>query len=90
MALLARPTVARDLKSHALHDLGRLCLGDWKRPYFGCVPYLEALCSLASIDDMYGADSARNIVVGFLANAASWKGDTARAVKAELKRRLGR
>jgi hypothetical protein len=39
---------------------------------------------------MYYADTGRSIVLYFLNNATSWKGDTAKAVKAELKLRLKR
>lgn len=58
---------------------------DWKRPYFGAVPYLDAMDSLDSIEDQYYADDAHTVVVYFLANAGTWRGETARRVKAELK-----
>lgn len=37
------------------------------------------------MDDKYGADDARGIVLYFLSNATAWRGPVARAVKAELK-----
>ncbi len=58
---------------------------DWRKPYFGAVPYLHAMHSLDGINDMYGADSARSVVLYFLSNATTWKGETARRIKAELK-----
>ena len=59
---------------------------DWRpRVYFGAVPYLEAMRTLISINDDYGADSAKSIVLYFLANANTWRGPVARRVKAELK-----
>ena len=58
---------------------------DWKKPYFGAVPYLDAMRSLDSVGDAYGWDSGRDIVSRFLANAGTWRGDVARRVKAELK-----
>jgi hypothetical protein len=58
---------------------------DWTKPYFGAVPYLDAMHSLQSIRDRYYFDDAESIVRYFLANANSWKGETARAIKAELK-----
>lgn len=58
---------------------------DWKAPYFGAVPYIRAMRALSDINDQYGMDSARSIVSYFLANAGTWKGETARAVKAELR-----
>jgi hypothetical protein len=47
-------------------------------------PYLRAMLQLNSIDDHYGADPARCVVTYFLANARTWKGDTAKRIKAEL------
>lgn len=58
---------------------------DWKNIYFGAAPYLHAMQQLDSIHDDYGYDSGKSIVLYFLANAATWKGETARRIKAELK-----
>lgn len=58
---------------------------DWKIPNYGAIPYLRAMLSLNSIDDMYGMDNAKSIVNYFLANAQTWKGPKAREIKAELK-----
>lgn len=61
---------------------------DWKRPYFGAVPYLNVMRHLNSIDDNYMHDSARSIIAYFLANAMTWRGETARRVKKELNQML--
>jgi hypothetical protein len=66
-------TIARDIRK------------DWKSVYFGAKPYLEAMASLTDISDSFGMDSARSIVFYFLPNAQTWKGETARAIKKELK-----
>jgi hypothetical protein len=58
---------------------------DWKRPYFGAVPYLDAMGMLESIDDEFYEDSAQSVVLYFLANASTWRGEAARRIKAELK-----
>lgn len=58
---------------------------DWTNVYFGAVPYLDAMSVLRSIEDNYGLDSARSIVLYFLSNASTWRGETARRIKAELK-----
>lgn len=68
-----------------LHQIAAEIRADWKHPYFGAVPYLAAMANLNHITDMYALDSARSIVRYFLANANTWRGDTARRVKAELK-----
>lgn len=58
-------------------------IGNGVSPY--ARPYLNAMYALDSINDMYGFDSADSIVRYFLANANGWRGETARAIKAELK-----
>lgn len=69
----------------SLSAIAREISRDWQKPYFGAVPYLHAMQSLDSIADKYGYDSASSVVRYFLANASTWRGDTARRVKAELK-----
>lgn len=61
----------------------------WPRPYFGAVPYLTAMRALTSPSDNYGADSGKSIVLYFLANAATFRGEQARALKAELRAAIG-
>ena len=61
---------------------------NWPKVYFGAVPYLAAMASLDSVRDNYGADDARSIVLYFLSNATSWRGEHARRLKAELKAAL--
>lgn len=58
---------------------------DWKKVYFGAVPYLRAMLQLDSIHDNYGNDDAKGIVMYFLGNAAAWRGPVARRIKGELK-----
>lgn len=61
----------------------------WKKPYFGAVPYLEAMKALSVPDDKFGFDSGKEIVLYFLANASGWRGEDARRIKAELKAIVG-
>lgn len=68
-----------------LYTIARAIRADWKKVYFGAVPYLDAMRSLDSISDSYGCDDARSIVLYFLANASTWRGPVAKAIKAELK-----
>jgi hypothetical protein len=60
-------------------------LRDWKKPYFGAVPYIQAMRSLGSVRDQFGYDDGSTIVLYFLANAGAWRGPVAKAIKAELK-----
>lgn len=57
---------------------------------YGAVPYLSAMGSLVGIDDRYGMEDARSIVLYFLSNATTWRGEDARRIKAELKAMLKR
>jgi hypothetical protein len=72
-------------QTRPLDEIAREIWADWTKPYFGAVPYLKAMLQLRSIDELYGADDARGIVRYFLSNANTWRGETARRVKAELK-----
>ena len=60
----------------------------WPRVYFAAAPYLDAMSSLNSIDDRYMYENGRGIVRYFLANASTFRGDQAKALKAELKQLL--
>jgi hypothetical protein len=68
-----------------LHVIAAEIRADWKNVYFGAKPYLDAMSTMNSIDDNYGMDDGRSIVNYFLANASTWRGETAKRVKAELK-----
>lgn len=68
-----------------IYDIAYDIKQDWKKPYFGAVPYLDAMLQLESINDKYICDSAKSIVLYFLSNASTWRGETAKRVKAELK-----
>jgi len=59
---------------------------DWNtKIYFGARPYLSAMQTLNKISDNYYFDSGKSIVLYFLANAGTWRGEVARKIKAELK-----
>jgi hypothetical protein len=72
-----------------LRAIAREIQTDWKRVYFGAVPYLSAMATLESITDNYGCDDAKSIVLYFLSNATTWRGETARRIKVELKTLAG-
>jgi hypothetical protein len=73
------------MTARPLKEIASEAYNDWHKPYFGAAPYLEAMFHLDSIDDMFGQDDARSIVLYFLSNATTWRGETARRIKAELK-----
>jgi hypothetical protein len=58
---------------------------DWTNisPY--AADYLNAMKEIRSVEDNYYADSAKSVILYFLANAGSYRGDNARSYKALLK-----
>lgn len=86
-------TVATDYSALSNRELLTLAIEDWETPWFGAVPYLQAIGETLvaggdPVTDAYGCDPPGSTVLYFLGNAAQWKGDVARGVKAELKKRL--
>ena len=76
-------------QARPLYEIAREIRKDWsaqgKGINFAAKPYLEAMGSLDKVSDSYGFDSGKGIVLYFLSNAATWRGETAKRVKAELK-----
>ena len=59
---------------------------DWgPKVNFGAKPYLQAMAGMENVSDNYGYDSGASIVRYFLANAGTWRGETAKRIKQELK-----
>lgn len=77
----ARPreirVIAREIQ-HAWEKQG-------KGVHFAARPYLSAMYSLGGVQDSYGMDDAKSIVLYFLSNATSFRGEDAKRLKAELK-----
>ena len=73
------------MTTRPLYEIARDIRKSWPNVWFGAKPYLEAMSSLDKITDNYGFDSGKSIVLYFLSNAAQFKGEDARRIKAELK-----
>ncbi len=71
-----------------LSIIAREIVADWKKVYFGAVPYLRAMGEMGDISEPYYQDSGPSVVRYFLSNATTWRGSTARRVKLELKAML--
>jgi hypothetical protein len=68
-----------------LNTIANEIFQDWEeKVYFGARPYLEAMTTLSDINQDFGCDSGKSIVRYFLANATTWRGETARRIKKEL------
>ena len=76
----------------SIAEIASVIRKDWRTQgkgiYFGAKPYLDAMDCLQSVNDRYIADSGRSVVAYFLSNASTWKGETAKAVKKELNKRI--
>ena len=73
-----------------LDEIAREIIHNWRPVNYAALPYLGAMRCLTSIDEDYGADSARSVVLYFLSNASTWRGEVAKRVKAELKAMIKR
>jgi hypothetical protein len=69
-----------------LCEIAREIRKDWKNVNYAAAPYLDAMGSLNFIQDDYYTDSGVSVVLYFLSNASSWRGETAKRIKAELKK----
>lgn len=77
----------------SIREIAGLITMDWNKKsktgiYFGAKPYLAAMTQMQTVNDNYGMDSGKSIVLYFLSNATTWKGDIARIVKKELNKRV--
>jgi hypothetical protein len=66
-------------------EIAQAIAKDWENisPY--AKDYLEAMKNIHDVNGSYYADSAKSVVLYFLANASSYRGENARAYKALLK-----
>jgi len=71
-----------------LSDIAMLIHSDWSKQgkgvNYSAEPYLQAMFQLETMKDNFYLDSASSVVAYFLANATSWKGEVAKAVKKKL------
>jgi len=68
-----------------IYEIAREIHQNWKDINYAAKPYLSAMSTVDKITDNYGCDNAKSIVLYFLSNAGSWRGEVARRIKAELK-----
>lgn len=76
------------MNARPIHQIAREIKNEWQKPYFGAVPYLDAMLYLTDKNSQYGWDSASSILNYFLANAQTFRGEAAKRLKAELKLHL--
>lgn len=71
-----------------LYEIAReICKDYWDRDkpvYFAAEPYVMAMGRMKDMDDTYFDDDADTVVLYALSNLSTWRGKTAKRVKAEL------
>lgn len=68
-----------------LNEYAAIIRQDWAKPSPYAAPYIDAMRYGNQVTDKYLIGDFKSVVLGFLANAQSWRGDAAKQVKAELK-----
>ena len=68
-----------------IHEIAEEILVTWKHVNYAAKPYLFAMFDLNDRYSRFGQDDAESIVLYFLSNAHSFRGEDARRLKAELK-----
>ena len=68
-----------------VHQIAREIRKSWTKVNYAAKPYLDAMHSLDSAKDNYGADPGDHVINYFLANASTWRGPDAKRIKSELK-----
>lgn len=68
-------------------EVAREIRAKWSKPYFGAVPYLDALAEVHTSDKnaQYLFEQVKDIVPYLLCNMTTFRGADARRLKAELK-----
>jgi hypothetical protein len=69
----------------ALYRIAREIKNDWVKMSYSAKPYVEAMFEGDQITDKYIVGDFHSVVLGFICNASTWRGETAKRIKAELK-----
>ena len=76
--------------TRSVSSIARDIRADWgSKVNYAAKPYLQAMLSIDSTHDSFGHDSGESIVRYFLCNASCYRGEKAKALKAELKTLCG-
>ncbi len=87
--LMCESAPCQHTKPRRLDAIAEEIVNDWgDKVNYAAKPYLLAMLELDDIKDAYYMDSGASLVRYFLGNATTWRGETARRVKAELKAML--
>lgn len=82
------PKVVPAPLTRSLSEVAREIQADYaaqgKPVFYAAVPYVNAMLSLDTMTDRYFEDGALSVVTYAVSNLGTWRGETARRVKAEL------
>jgi len=73
-----------DREHRPLYEIARDIRMNWPKVNYAAKPYLDAMGTIECPEENYGYDTGSSIVLYFLANAQTWRGEDARRIKAEL------
>lgn len=80
--------LAEDFKSLSISDIALEIRRNWKNVNYAAKPYLDAMDSMETAQDTFGFASGKSVIGYFLANASSFRGEIAKAIKKELLKRI--
>lgn len=76
--------------TRTISDIAKEIRADWgEKVNFAAKPYLQAMLSLNTPQDNYHADNGRSVVLYFLCNTSTYRGEKAKSLKKELKTLCG-
>lgn len=69
-----------------ISDIAKDIRTEWgSKVHYAAKPYLDAMRYIGTPDDNFGYDDPKDVVLRFLCNASSFRGERARELKGELK-----
>jgi hypothetical protein len=77
------------MTTRPIYVIAREIQQDWKSVNYAAKPYLDAMGCITTINDSFGMDNGKTMVLYFLSNAGQWRGENAKRIKAELKKIVG-
>jgi hypothetical protein len=77
------------MTSRPLYTIAADIRRNWPNVNYAAKPYIDAMATLETIEQNYYYDTGKSVVLYFLANANTWRGDKAREIKKELKQLAG-
>lgn len=82
-------TTTEATEPRKVRDIAAEIAEKWPNPYFGAVPYIDAMKEFDTPQDTFITESGESQIRRFLVNAKTWRGEDARRIKAELKAMVG-